>query len=260
VPRRLGLSVAPRFLWECLTNPAVSPSPTPATSNGASGFPALRFPARFTSRVMRPTRAAALSVATLGRCRLHLVRPDQPSPWRISPAAGLADQWVLLSGHPCLPCCRRSYGQQGPFAPRALPRFHATTSPSATLSSSADFPVVPVIRPTQLPLLSPRDEEGFSSCSVRPGRRAVANHPAGAAHRVNRSAASRTAFALTVAGSAPGSTHFRGHLAFTCVTARRLAPLPRRGLSRGFRFVGFPSACPPSYGASDCYPGGFDSR
>ena len=45
--RRLGLSVAPCFLWECLTSPAVSPSPTPATSNGAGGFPALRFPARF---------------------------------------------------------------------------------------------------------------------------------------------------------------------------------------------------------------------
>src|SRR5436309_8242039 len=38
--------------------------------------------------------------------------------------------------------------QQGPFAPRALPRFVATTNPSATLSPSADFPGPPVIRPT----------------------------------------------------------------------------------------------------------------
>src|SRR5262249_37518845 len=75
----------------------------------------------------------------------------QPSPGRISPRSGLADRWVLFSGHPCLPCCRRSHGQQGPFAPRALPRFAATTGPSATLSPSADFPVLPVIRPTQLP-------------------------------------------------------------------------------------------------------------
>src|SRR3954469_1870274 len=52
--------------------------------------------------------------------------------------------------------------------------------------------------------LSGRDEEGFSSCSMHPGRRAVANHPAGAAHRVNRFAACRAAFALTVAGSASG--------------------------------------------------------
>ena len=40
--------------------------------------------------------------------------------------------------------------QQGPFAPRALPRFNATTDPAATVSSSADFPVVPVIRLTLL--------------------------------------------------------------------------------------------------------------
>ena len=40
--------------------------------------------------------------------------------------------------------------QQGPFAPRALPRFIATTDPAATVSSSADFPGSPVIRPTLL--------------------------------------------------------------------------------------------------------------
>jgi hypothetical protein len=65
----------------------------------------------------------------------------------------------------------------GSFAPRALPRFRATTNPSATLSSSADFPVSPVIRPTPLPPLSRRDEEGFSSCSTRPCHRAVALTP-----------------------------------------------------------------------------------
>jgi hypothetical protein len=40
--------------------------------------------------------------------------------------------------------------QQGPFAPRALPRFCATTNPAATVSSSADFPGSPVIRPILL--------------------------------------------------------------------------------------------------------------
>src|SRR5881628_4276542 len=40
--------------------------------------------------------------------------------------------------------------QQGPFAPRALPRLLATPGPSATLSPSAAFPGKPVIRPTQL--------------------------------------------------------------------------------------------------------------
>ena len=39
---------------------------------------------------------------------------------------------------------------QGPFAPRTLLRFIASTDPSAALSSSADFPGLPVIRPTLL--------------------------------------------------------------------------------------------------------------
>jgi hypothetical protein len=85
--------------------------------------------------------------------------------------------------------------QQGPFAPQALPRFVATTDPSATLSSSANFPGPPVIRPTLAPLISQRDEEGFSSCSMRLCHRAVAPSPAGASHRVSQTASARVAFA-----------------------------------------------------------------
>jgi hypothetical protein len=44
----------------------------------------------------------------------------------------------------------REIFEQGPFAPRTLLRFLATADPAATLSSSADFPVSPVIRPTLL--------------------------------------------------------------------------------------------------------------
>src|SRR5215469_4880357 len=51
---------------------------------------------------------------------------------------------------PCLPCWPRLAVQQGPFAPRALPRFCATPSLTATVSPSADFPVLPVIRLTLL--------------------------------------------------------------------------------------------------------------
>src|SRR5262249_27922221 len=107
--------------------------------------------------------------------------------------------------------------------------------------------------------LSGRDEEGFSSCLMCPGARAVANHPAGATRRVIRLATGRAAFALAVAGSASGAIPFRGHLAFTFVTARTLALIPRMRLSRGFRTFGFPWSCPPSYGASDSYPGRSDS-
>src|SRR5262245_61732594 len=73
-------------------------------------------------------------------------RPCRPSPWCRSSFSGLADRWASLSSRPCLPCCRKNDEQQGPFAPRTLLRFDATTSPSVTLSSSADFPVLPVIR------------------------------------------------------------------------------------------------------------------
>ena len=44
----------------------------------------------------------------------------------------------------------RLHVQQGPFAPRALPRFFTTTGPAATVSSSLAFPVSPVIRGTLL--------------------------------------------------------------------------------------------------------------
>ena len=40
--------------------------------------------------------------------------------------------------------------QQGPFAPRALPRFNATTDPTATVSSSTVFSGPPVMRSTLL--------------------------------------------------------------------------------------------------------------
>src|SRR4029453_6874569 len=78
--------------------------------------------------------------------------------------------------------------QQGPIAPRALPRLLAPSGPSATLSSSADFPGPPVIRPTLLrrfrggtrrasplvrrvlvtvPSLPPRRREGAASSRLR---------------------------------------------------------------------------------------------
>ncbi len=58
---RPDLSVAPRFLWECLTNRIVSWVSAPAASNVACGFPALRSPVYFSSRVMRPIVLVQLS-------------------------------------------------------------------------------------------------------------------------------------------------------------------------------------------------------
>jgi len=58
---RCDLSVAPRFLWECLTNRIVSWFSVPAASNRACPFRALGFPVCFTSRVMRPIVLVQLS-------------------------------------------------------------------------------------------------------------------------------------------------------------------------------------------------------
>src|ERR1039458_9296289 len=53
VLRRFSLSVAPRFLWECLTSQTVNWFPAPAASNPSCRFPAMGLPACFESRVMR---------------------------------------------------------------------------------------------------------------------------------------------------------------------------------------------------------------
>jgi len=63
MPRRSGLSVAPRFRWECLTIQTVNWFPAPTTSHVACGFPALRAPAHFTPRFMRPIRPERLPPA-----------------------------------------------------------------------------------------------------------------------------------------------------------------------------------------------------
>jgi hypothetical protein len=69
---RFSLSVAPRFLWECLTSRTVNPYPVPATSNPACEFLALGFPVHFLPRVMRPIApgrlAAVALVDALGSC------------------------------------------------------------------------------------------------------------------------------------------------------------------------------------------------
>jgi len=50
-----------------LSPATIAALPAPATSNGAGGFPALRFPARFASRVMGPMQLETLSTSDCGR-------------------------------------------------------------------------------------------------------------------------------------------------------------------------------------------------
>ena len=86
------------------------------------------------------------------------------------------------------------------------------------------------------------------------------SHPAGVDRRVSQSATSHTAFAFTVAGSASGVAHFRGHL---CVRLR-CGPVtcshPYDGVVDGLQVIGFPPPCHPSYEASGSCLGGTNSR
>jgi hypothetical protein len=93
-------------------------------------IPALRVPAHFTSRVIWPVGSAFAWTQSLRLRSCSLIG--------------------ALSCHPCLPCWPRRAVQQGPFAPRELPRFFATTSLTTSVPPSADFPMSPVIRPTLL--------------------------------------------------------------------------------------------------------------
>src|SRR5215471_3091445 len=123
----------------------------------------------------------------------------------------------VISSSPSL--CWRRRKWQGPLAPQALLRFVATTDPAATFSSSAAFPVSPVIRPTLLRRFLPGTRKASPVAW-----RALVTVPSLPPRRDEQSC--RSVFGCScclrppVEGSALGLTHFRGHNAFTVVTAR----------------------------------------
>ena len=94
---RFGVSVPPRFRWECLTIRTVSWFPAPATSHVASGFPALRAPAQCTSRVMRPIRPERLPRSTAHR---KLGTPRRARGFRAAIPCSTASSRILDAGTP----------------------------------------------------------------------------------------------------------------------------------------------------------------
>jgi hypothetical protein len=70
------------------------------------------------------------------------------------------------------------------------------------------------------PVISPRDEEGFSSCSACPCHRAVASTPPRSRCRVGQISAPHAAFALQLQARPSDSLIFEATCAFTFVTAR----------------------------------------
>jgi hypothetical protein len=101
---------------------------------------------------------------------------------------------VPLSSHPCLPYCWSRYKQQGLFAPRTLLRFFATAGPSATLSSSTDFPVFPVIR-LPAPPISRTGRGGLLQLLGSSLSACCRYHPARVLCRLSQIAALHAAFA-----------------------------------------------------------------
>jgi len=136
--RRFGLSVAPRFLWECLTNRTVSWFPSPATSNGACRFPALCSPARFARRFMGRSQWAVLSMLSIYSIPSHHFRLPLPV-YPLSQVLQIAERFYQTLLPPII--ARGIAKQLGPFAPWELPQFIATADPSATFSPSSLFPV-----------------------------------------------------------------------------------------------------------------------
>ena len=156
----------------------MSPSPTPATSNGANGFPVRRFPGSLATRVMRPISRRALSGLP------SLVTPYSTSSSRISlrldvqpPPQVLQTTGRGCHQRPCLPCCWRHGRPVGLLRSTGitpLPRYY---EPVLHPLAFHPLPRGTGYRAYLAPLLSRRDEEGFSSCSACPGHRAVAPTP-----------------------------------------------------------------------------------
>ena len=123
-----------------------------------------------------PTRATPYSTVSSRSPRIA-AWSSQPSPWRISSAAGLAGCWVRLSAHPCLPCCQRNCRAAGPHRSGGITHLPRYRGPLRHPLAFRPLPRCTGYRAYLAPPLSRRDEEGFSSCLTRPGHRAVALTP-----------------------------------------------------------------------------------
>jgi hypothetical protein len=145
--------------------------------------------------------------------------------------------------------------QQGPFAPRALPRFSTTTDLAATVSSFLAFPVTPVIRSTWLHrfpggtrTVSPVAQHVLVTVLPLPPRRS---------DMTRRSVcAILCCLRPTTEGSAFGLFSVEATRGFTFVAARSLAHHPQDGFVDWLHPLRFLRGCNPSYGALTLTPVG----
>jgi hypothetical protein len=123
----------------------------------------------------------------------------------------------------------------GSLRSTSIPPLHHDDGPFRPPLIFGRFPGVSGYTTYLAPPFSRREEEGFSSCLACPCLHAVAPTPPEWVSRVSQSPAPHTAFAFTVAGSASGAAHLRGHLCVRLRYGLATRPHPEDGLSRGFR-------------------------
>jgi hypothetical protein len=92
-----------------------------------------------------------------------------------------------------------------------------------------------VIGPYPFPGISPRGEEGFSSCSACPCHHAIATTPPEWDSRLSQLPTAHAAFAPRLRARPPGLRTFGATSAFACAMAWWLASIPQMVLSIGFR-------------------------
>ena len=242
--RRTGLSVSPRFLWESLTSHSVSPFPAPASSHAACGFPALRAPAHFSPRVMRPIVPELLSaVATATAYSIASSRsPDaSKAPWRFSLHLDVYPPTQILQINRCFyHFTSASHFAEGIMRSRA-PSLHGRYPASSLLRTQPP--------PSRLQSLSRCYRLYVLPCSAdfSTGRGRLLQllgaslspchpyHPAGVIWRIGQGATDHIAFARREQARSPGFSKFSGPpLGSLALWPGDSLTIPKMALSIGF--------------------------
>ncbi len=133
-----------------------APSPAPARSNAACGFPALRFPVRFTPRFMdRQPAFFSEHILRLSSCRLMDV----------------------IIRRPCLALLPKELRTAGPLGSTDVTPLPGYYGPIRRPLAFGRFPGLAGYAAYLPPPIPQRGEEGLSSCSTRPCHRAAATTP-----------------------------------------------------------------------------------
>ncbi len=140
-----------------------------------------------------------------------------------------------MSCRPCLPCRRRKCRTAGSLCSTGITPLRRYCGPVRHPLAVGRFPGTTGYTTTLTPLISQRDEEGFSSCSMHLCHRAVAPSPAGAGRRVSQTATARVAFAESSTARPPGFGCFGAISRSLALRPGDSLTIPAMALSIGFR-------------------------